>query len=214
MLDANVNTTYLVSVRIFGSDGSPSSSASPVFKVYDQATYTLQATINMAFRVDGIYTCTWQPAAVGYFDVCIDEPNIPRHFFTTLLVGNSDDGSLSTHILNLSNKGQDVSLGAGVGKITYTNTLTFQGNPLQNTEVRVFQAQTMTTSGGTKFTHILTGTMYAKTNTNSLGSFTLYLDPGYYVLQYIDPNDGFNTQYINYNTSTSTWTTSSTEINP
>lgn len=213
MLDLQVAVAGSISIRIFDAAGNPATgSVTPVLTIYDEATYTLQATINMTFKVSGIFSASWTPPAVGLYDLCIDESTIPFHFYTTVLVGNSDDENLAAHILNLSNAGQEVTLGAGSGQVTYTNGLTFNGNPLQNVEVRCFQAQTVTASGGTKYTHITASPMYAHTNTNTLGSFTLYLDPGYYVLQYIDSNDGFNTVYINY--SGGAWTTSTTEINP
>lgn len=214
MLDANVNTTYTIAQRIFDATDSPDTTASPTVLIYDQATYTLQATITMTHRINGIYTCTHTFTAVGLYDICIDESTVPRHFYATVLVGNSDDVSLAAKILNIANIGQNAELGAGSGQVTYANILTYNGNPLQATEVRCFNAYTATLPNTTKATVTDTSSMVAKQTTNTVGSFTLYLNPGYYVLQFTDPNDGFNVWYINYNTGSGTWTTSTTPINP
>lgn len=216
MLDGQVNTAFVIDQRILDSGGNPvTSGITPSFTIYDQATYTQQSTGTLAHRINGIWASSaWTPTLVGLYDICIDETTIPAHYYVTVLIGNSNDNALSTHILSLSNKGQDVSLGAGAGVLTYSSELTYNGAPLQNTVIGVFNASTFTASGGAKGTVIDYSTEVSKQTTNTLGAYTFYLNPGYYALTFVDSNGGTNVFYINYNTNNATWTTSSTPINP
>lgn len=216
MLDGKINVAFVIAQRFLDSSSNPvTSGITPTFTIYDQTTYTQQATGSLAHQINGIWKATsWTPINVGLYDILIDETTIPRHFYASILIGNSDDNTLATKIISLSNKGQDVILGAGGGQITYSNTLTFNAAPLASTEIRVFGASTFTASTGAKATVIDYTTAISKQSSNSLGAYTFYLNPGYYALEFVDPNDGLNVFYISWNSGTSTWTTSLTPINP
>jgi len=216
MLDGKVNTAFTIDQRILDSAGNPvTSGITPTFTIYDQTAYTQQATGTLTHKINGIWASSaWTPTLVGLYDVCIDENTIPRHYYVTVLIGTSDDNSLATHILSLANKGQDVTLGSGAGQVTYENTLNYNGAPLQNTTIGVFNATTFVASNGARGTVIDYTTEVSKQQTNTLGAYTFYLNPGYYALTFTDSNGGTNVFYINYNTNNATWTTSSIPINP
>ena len=224
MLDAQVNTAFLITQRFIDGSGNPATAVSPTVTIKQQPTdgtsQTYVATpVNAAAMFSmgsGVYGYWWTPTLATTYDMDIDETTIPAHFFESLLAGNSTDLGISTHILALSNKGQDVVLSSTAGSVLFTTTMTLNGTAVASTTVRFFNATNYTDNTSVVRTTIDFTTEVAQAATSVTGGLSVQLNaiPGYYAMQFIDANGAQDTWYIKYNSGTGTWNVTTSPQNP
>ena len=224
MLDAQVNSPFLFSIRLIDGSGSPATAVSPTITISQQPTNGTSTTyvatpVSAAAMFNlgsGRYGYWWTPTIATAYDYDIDETTIPSHFFGTVLVGNSTDLGISTHILALSNKGQDVILSSIAGSVLFTTTLTLSSTPVASTTVRFFNATNITDNAAHTQTLVDFTFEVAQAATSTTGGLSVQLNPvpGYFAMQFIDPNGGQDTQYIKYVSGSGTWTVTTTPQNP
>jgi hypothetical protein len=217
---ANVSAANVYISPVGGATGSEtkqgnitSSAGTFVLTAPPVAGTALPAT---STTVAGVYGYWWTPTVATLYDVDIDEATIPVHFFQTLLVGSSTDLGIATHILALSNKGQDVVLSATAGSVLFTTTMTLNGTAVATTTVRFFNATNYTDNSSIVRTTIDFTTEVAQATTSTTGGLSVQLNPipGYFALQFIDANGGQETWYIKYNSGSGTWNVTTSPQNP
>jgi hypothetical protein len=225
VIDVKNNVPFPISQRFVDGAGNPATGKAPTVTIYQQTrggggTVTVSKIVNSAVMTEldpatpsGVYYYSWTPSAVGYYYINIDETTLPARFFDEILVGNNDDLDLSTHLMTLANEGQPVTLGAGAGQITFTDTLMEGATPVSSSTVRAFNAFTVIDGSSNKFTRVDYTTVVAQALTSSTGSFTMSLNPGYYLLQTVDQNGALATFYMNVVDATHI-TLQQTPINP
>jgi len=179
----------------------------PLARDPNGADISSQITVTADGTSAGIYTYTFTPTIPGVYIVSIYETTTKAYVDSVYRVG----GSVFDRIMNLANKGQDISIGAGSGGLSYSNTVTLAGVPQAGVVVYAYKAQDALAPDQSAIVDLQT--VIAKTTTAGDGSFTLQLTTGYFALHY---NVGglFYQSYVRWSTLNSQWVTSTDPIPP